>query len=367
MLDIFLRILSVVGILLLATIGLLLVAILLALFFPVTYRMSGKKTADELVFMAKADWLFGLLRLRYRYPEPGKMTVKLLWFTIYEPGEEVEGSGSEQKADGKKAGKQHKNKKDREKTVTGTEAPESNTASENNIASESSTASEETGGKDSPDTGQETIQSTKKAEEAETAQAETENGERPEEEFGSWISKKIAKIQYTIRSIYDKIKKIWQNISYYQELFTDRETKQLLSYVMLRVNKILKNLRPRKLKAEILFGTGAPDTTGYAYGVYGMLMPILGPSVLVTPDFQRAVLEGNFQASGFTTLSVLLGQVLQVIRDKRLKQFLNRLKYPGAAQESEAKNEELQKQEGHKISGPKTKKRNQKRKTKNKK
>ena len=319
MLAIFLRILSVVGILLLVIMGLLFAAILLALFFPVTYRVSGKKSPDELVFIAKANWLFGLLRLRYKYPEPGKMTVKLLWFTLYESNED---SDSTQEADREKAGKKHKNKRIREK-------------------SESNSVSEETGGKSSNDTMPESDQRPQEAESTEADRTEAEKEEQPEEKAGSWISQKIAKIQYTIRSIYDKIKEIWQNISYYKELFTDRETKQLLSYVMLRVNKILKNLRPRKLKAEILFGTGAPDTTGYAYGVYGMLLPILGPSVLVTPDFQRAVLEGNFQASGFTTLSVLLGQVLQVIRDKRLKRFLNKLKSPRVNQERETKNNHL--------------------------
>lgn len=320
MLDMFLRILSVAGILLLVVIGLLLVIILLALFFPVTYRVSGKKMPDELFFMAKANWLFGLLRLRYKYPEPGIMTVKLLWFTIYESNEDSE---SNQETDSKKAGEKRKNKKDIEK-------PENNSVSE------------ETDGKSSTDTLQESNQKPQETESAETDRTEAETEEQSEEKSGSWISQKIAKIQYTIRSIYDKIKEIWQNISYYKELFTDRETKQLLSYVMLRVNKILKNLRPRKLKAEILFGTGEPDTTGYAYGIYGMLMPMIGPSVLVTPDFQRAVLEGNFQASGFITLSVLLGQVIQVIRDKRLKQFLNKLKYPGAEPKRETKKESPQ-------------------------
>lgn len=301
MLDIFLEILSVVGILLLVMTGLLFAAILLVLFFPVTYRMSGKKSLDEMIFMAKASWLFGLLRLRYKYPEPGKMTVKLLWFTIYDPSED---SDSDQETDGKKDGKKRRNKKYREKVETKAEAQE--------------------------ETMSDSAQKSEKTESAETDRPEDAKEEKTEEKTGSWISQKIAKIQYTIRSMYDKIKEIWQNISYYKELFSDRETKQLLSHVMLRVNKILKHLRPRKLKAEILFGTGAPDTTGYAYGVYGMLMPMLGPSVLVTPDFQRAVLEGSFQASGFTTLSVLLGQVLQVIRDKRLKRFLNKLKSPGA-------------------------------------
>ena len=298
MLDIFLQILSVVGILLLVIVGLLLAVVVLALFFPVTYRVSGKKTVDELVVKAKANWLFGLLRMRYTYPEPGKIRVKLLWFTIYESGEDA---ASDEKTDGKKSGEnkagEKNNGKNKAEKNTSAAMPESS-SEQKDISNEKT---------DTPDTVK-------------------EEQEHLNERDGSWISQKFAKIQYTIRSIYDKIKEIWQNISYYKELLEDSESKLLLSHVILRIRKVLKSLRPRKLKAEILFGTGAPDTTGYAYGVYGMLMPMLGPSVLVTPDFQRAVFEGDFQASGFTTLAVLLWQVLRVVMDKRLKQFIDKLK-----------------------------------------
>lgn len=292
MLDIFLQILSVVGILLLVIIGLLLVVVLLVLFFPVTYRVSGKKTVDELTVKAKADWLFGLLRMRYTYPEPGKMRVKLLWFTIYESGEEA---AKDEKTEENKAGEEKAGKKMAENTASADTEPS---------AEQKDTLKEE---KDKPDTAK-------------------EEQEHPNNMDGSWISQKFKKIQYTIRSIYDKIKEIWQNISYYKELFRDSETKLLLSHVILRLRKVVKSLRPRKLKAEILFGTGAPDTTGYVYGIYAMLMPMFGPSVLVTPDFQRAVFEGDFQASGFTTLVVLIWQVLRVVMDKRLKQFMDKLK-----------------------------------------
>lgn len=291
MLDIFLQILSVIGIVLLVVILVLLTVILLLLFFPVTYQVSGRKTSEELVVKAKANWLFGCLRVRYAYPEPGKATVKLLWFTLYEMGND---GVSERKADGKNCTD---------------EAQES--------SAESSSAVQKS---DKEDTGQRVDG------QEETEQAK--DGEDSQEELQGdfWISKKITKIKYTIRSIYDKIIGIWQNISYYVELWNEENTRQLMSHVMLRVRKLLKCLRPRKLKADILFGTGAPDTTGYAFGVYGMLMPLLGPAVIVTPDFQRAVFQGNFQASGYITLFALLRQVLAVVLDKRLRLFLRKFK-----------------------------------------
>lgn len=294
MLDIFLQILSVIGILLLVIILVLLTVVLLVLFFPVTYQVSGKKSPEELVVKVRANWLFGCLRVRYAYPEPGKATVKFLWFTLYEMGED-------EAADREKAGK-----KEGKRQETG------------NIVTEQERAEKERDGQEKTEQDE--------AEQKKEEQKKAEQGSQEELQDGSWISKKISKIKYTIRSIYDKIIKIWQNISYYVELWKEENTRQLMSHVMLRVRKIIKSLRPRKLKADILFGTGAPDTTGYAYGVYGMLMPLLGPEVTVTPDFQQAVFQGSFQASGHITLFVLLRHALAVVLDRRLRLFLRKLK-----------------------------------------
>ena len=142
----------------------------------------------------------------------------------------------------------------------------------------------------------------------------------------SFILKKIRKIKYTIRSIYDKIKNIWENISCYIELLQEEETKQLFSHVIFRLGKILKNIRPRHIRGQILFGTGSPDTTGYAYGVYGMLSPFLGNKVLVTPDFSRAVLEGDIYVSGHITVFTILWNILRVLADKKLRRFINKMK-----------------------------------------
>lgn len=66
-----------------------------------------------------------------------------------------------------------------------------------------------------------------------------------------------------------------------------------------RFGHIWKRLRPRKLTVNATVGTGSPDTTGYLYGIYGMVLPKLGKGICITPDFEQAILEGEFQ--GFRT------------------------------------------------------------------
>ena len=141
------------------------------------------------------------------------------------------------------------------------------------------------------------------------------------------------KIEYKFRCIYDTIKEVWgtirekcNDLTYYIELLEDKNTRALFHHVCIRLGKVLKALKPRKYKATLLFGTGSPDTTGYAYGIYGMLSPHLGNDIFITPDFTRAVLEGNFIMSGHIMIYTILVQTLCVVRDKKLDMLLEKVK-----------------------------------------
>ena len=311
MLDVVLQILSVLGIILLVLLAILITVLLIVLFFPVVYRVQGMKDMEHMELSAKADWLFGLLRLRYAYPEPGKLTVKLLWFTVFDSLDKGEEEG--QKETPAEVRKEDIEDVSSEVTKTEEPAPKLNEHIEGGLDERQADSQEQ--------------------DDQEPDSREPVAAEEAQQNFFKKISEKIKKLKYTIKTIYDKIKRIWQNISYYVELLNDKDTKLLLSHAKLRLCKIIKSIRPRKLRADILFGTGAPDTTGYAYGVYGMLMPFLGSSVVVTPDFQQAVLEGNFMASGHVTIAVLLWQALRIALDKKLWLLLKRLKHQSAEAE----------------------------------
>lgn len=333
MLDMVLRILVVLGIILLFLLGLLLCALLLVLFFPITYRISGEKSATALSVDVRANWLFHLLRVRYAYPEPGALKVKLLWITLFDSGKKIKEQAQADEKDGKTVTVQADEKA--EKTVTAKADEKDGEAA---TSRKDADRQPETAGKSADERRPAEMHEREDHDgvvESQDITADREPDPAPEsgktvaEKVKSWIFEKIDKIKYTIRGIYDKILKIWQNISYYAELLWDEETRLLFFHVKSRLWKILKSLRPRKLKAQVLFGTGAPDTTGYAFGIYGMLLPFLGPDVAVVPDFQQAVLEGSFYAAGHTMVAVFVWHALRVLIDRRLWLFWRRLKNKG--------------------------------------
>lgn len=338
MLGIILRILPILGIIFLILLILAAVSLLLALFFPVSYHIFCSRQADGLKAVVKVRWLFGMLRARYQYPDPGRIVAKGLCFTLYD-SEFPAPKGEDAKQESKKTRGIRKRTDVKQTEDDGEEKAKTAAAGEGGG----------TGGPDATDEGKADLREcddTGKGEQADSGNGSGADDGRtysenydsssgnvqmePESSVGKFFQK-IEKIKYTIRSICDKIKEIWENISYYIELLQEESTKELFADVSLSVGKLLRCIRPRRIRAEILFGTGSPDTTGYVYGLYCMLAAFVRQGkVCVTPDFENAVFRGEMEISGHVTLWVLLVNGVKLALDKRLKRFVRKLRKTNA-------------------------------------
>lgn len=314
MLTVILKILSILGILLLVVLGVLLLAILLVLFVPVTYRVradrqeavpdetpdgDGRPAASPLMHIAvKADWLLGVLRVRFMYPDPGTVKVKALCFTLFDSG----------------AG--HKTTETRKKTA-GQGKP-----SEQKDEAGQEQASGQKKAEGPPPAAQQRVYGADRDEKTSFGEKSRPKQEPKQNEKQNIIEK----IRYTFRRICAKIKELWENFAYYKEVLLCEDTRGLAQHALMRTGKVLKSIRPRKLRADILFGTGSPDTTGYAFGIYGMLCSWLGKGVTVTPDFERAVLAGELDAAGHITIFQLLWHGLRLVTDRRLRELVDKLR-----------------------------------------
>ncbi|MBR1931264.1 MAG: hypothetical protein IJ833_07315 [Lachnospiraceae bacterium] len=280
MLAVLLKILSIIGIALLVLLGIVLVLLVLVLFVPVTYRACGRKNTEVMACNAQVRWLFGFLRGVAEYKERFGIRAKILCFTIYD-------------SQRKQEPRQLKPKRTKIKQT------------------ESS--------------GEEKITEVEKREEETPSQADDAREEALSGNSSRDLSK-LEKIRYTIHSIYDKIRDISEDIGYYKSILDDRDTRKLLDHVFFRLGKVLKALKPGKCKADILFGTGSPDTTGYVFGAYGMVSPHLGEEIVVTPDFTQAILEGEFEIAGRVMVFTILVQAIKILLDRRLWMVLDKIK-----------------------------------------
>lgn len=324
MLTILLKILSILGILLLVLLGLLLLVILTVLFVPITYRVKADKQ-DKLHIAAGLNWLLGVVRVRFFYPVPGNVTVKVLCFKVFDSA-----SGSAEPPEAPDDEKETASRAEESGTSGGAAADRRNAGNEADRAQRTErqdTAARDMAAQDTT-TQDMTTQATQDAEtQDEAAQNKTAREKSAQQNSGMSENRgPIEKLQYTFRNICDRIKDIRENIAYYREILLSEDTKGLLNHAFLRLGKILKSIRPRKLKADVRFGTGSPDTTGYAFAVYGILCPYLGKEVLLVPDFENAVLEGEFYAAGHITVFRILWNGLMLVMDKRLRELISKLR-----------------------------------------
>ena len=289
---------------------------MLVLFFPIFYDAFGLRSTDiPGMVRLKAGWLLGLLRVRFTWPEEdSRIQVKLLFFTLYDS-----------KAPKEKA---HADKK------------EAKTDSEEDKPSSSQTAYERLKHMTSEETQQIKNEKDTGAAQSKVSNQETVHAKHSTETFSASSADRTSifdkilnlyhRFRYTISHLCATIKKLKGQADYYLALLQEEETRQLFSHVKLRIFKVFRSIRPRKVKGHITFGTGSPDTTGYGMAVYGMLSPLLGKDILVTPDFEDACLYGEVRLKGHITIGVLLFQGLRLLLDKKLRRFIKKMKQGGS-------------------------------------
>lgn len=269
---------AVVGRILLGILILLPVILLLILFFPFSYRLEGKKTPDSFSAGVRVAWLFGLVRLLFLYPEPGKLQMQIAFITL-------------RKFQRKRGGgiSRRKSPENKEESASGP-----GTVREDSEMADAVPSREVSDPEESPKTS-----------EKETEQKDTEKKKNKNKKKASFSD---------IRS------KIRSEAEFYLGLWGQDATKALVAEMFLRLGRIVKNVFPVKVRGRLLFGASSPDITGYVYAGYSILSTKFPRrfSLAFEPDFQKEVLEGDILIAGRVMLFTVLWNSLRILLDKRL-------------------------------------------------
>lgn len=295
MISIFLTILKITGIVLLSLLLLLVTVLLLILFVPVRYRVSGfRKQGDEVpVNVAlKVTWFLHIVNVAFRYPEEAFIKVRLFCFTIFSTDKE-------------QTGKKKKEQKDlSEEAIDKEEKPKTVTA------------------------GEETDHLEEELKEKEEA---FEKEDDPK--ISNFIKKLFSilkNIKYTICQIYGKIKHIIKNIRYYIRILKSDTFKRAWSFCSREVFILLKSILPRKFSADFVVGTGDPASTAQILSIQGILYPLVGEHINITPDFEHSIVEGNFFVKGKITVWRILLTAVRVYFNRDLRRVIRLFKKEAA-------------------------------------
>lgn len=369
MLQIIWMICKIILLVILILLGLILTILLIVLFVPVRYKINAAYS-DELELDGTVSWLFHIIHVRARMNGDKKQyKLRLFGKTIYDSlwpesrrkkrkkhndGYKVKAAKAEKKAANKA------NKKIDKITNVNNETNKNDVTDENNTTNENNT----TTGKTENDllqnskvsssdyilehnnnldgTEQDIINNSAtlydeydiiREEEAKNSDGE---GHAKNKKGLSKLLTKItaklkaffAKVLSVIRKIKEKIINIFKSLAnikrklkLIKEFIRDEVNKEGLRVVFGSAKKLIKHILPKRFRANVVFGTGDPCSTGQALGVAGLLYGIYGDNVHITPDFENKVIEGDLYAKGRIRLVTVLIIVIKLIFDKRFKRL----------------------------------------------
>ena len=257
MLHILFLILKIIGMILLAILGILILLLCTVFFVPANYFVQAKTEdgSKELSFEAKAHWFLHLFTAYYIYKDKqSDWQVRIGWKT-FNHKDHVESTRSEMKDDD---------------------------VLEEDIEP----------GERSDDSDEQKLEG--KAEALEDGTETNTKTSEKECKKQSWFKK----IKCTIVKICDKIKLLWETKEKVTSFLTDDVHVEAFKIVKKEFGILARHLRPRRIKGFVRFGFEDPYRTGQVLAGLSILYPFYGENVDIYPDFEQKILEGDLYIKG---------------------------------------------------------------------
>lgn len=332
MLHIIFLILKILGWILLGILALVLILFGILLLNPVKYKLNGScdGTLESLSANAVVRWLFHLIAAEAEYKEGElKWHLRIAWKTFSSDGEEAEEktATSPKKSSSKNTSKTSRQKQLKQKVekenvkelvVPSSQASAQQAASEVKSLPESKkTVSEKQEQQNSKKQMTQTADSPKQKKLE--VQEEKDLFERIYDRLTSPFRKLIQKIKYTFQKICDKVKILIKKKERLQAFLAYEIHKNAFAKAVKELKRLLKFLKPKKIKADIEFGFSDPAWTGYMLAFLGMAYPFLGEYTEFRPDFEKKVLKGVGYMEGKIRSIYFLIPALHLLLDKNVR------------------------------------------------
>ncbi len=306
MLSVVLWVLKLMGSILLAILGLLLLIVLLVLFGAIRYRGEGSFLEKRFKGSVRISWLFPVFAFQGSWQEDGfHGAIRILGIRIWNseaPKPEAERPEEEEAEDEGTA------------LEGGEETEEEPLLHVQEAVSPLEEKSEET---DSP-SGER--QETEKTNEWETAKAKTADGKKKKRKLS--LEAIFQKIRFSFQRICDKLRTAKENWNRVKGWIEEEENQKSVKLVISQIKKGVKHIAPRKGQGNITFGLEDPYMTGVILKYAALFYPLYGEYLEVTPVFDRNILEGSGWLRGRVRIGILAGCILRLLWDRNIRKIV---------------------------------------------
>ena len=346
--SVVLLILKIIGIVLLSLIGLCMLLMLLIFLWPFSYRVKAHKDAEVFNASARILWLLGLLTATVTYDGEAKLVIRVIGIPVYKmqlyPTEKKETAESEEdflgdaetapvdgsdvaNAESSEIGENALNTtNDEAAEQTADSELEDNYISENEFFDDSFEDSEMLSEEDIDREIEERL--------ADTSEEDAFDKLPLGKKIKAFIRKikelilkclDIAPANLKLASIDDfikKVKKKYKEAKYYYKLIQHPCIQPAIKKLWKVGKKLMKHVMPRRLKANIEFGSGDPASTMKVYGYYCMIYPFYGKHIKFTPDMENKVLNLDAKLTGRVQIFRMMWAGWTLFADRNIRKLI---------------------------------------------
>lgn len=288
--SVILFILKLIGIILLVLLGIIVTLLILVLFVPIRYDVSGE-LETEIAVHVKVTWLLHLISFVLDYEKGETVTCLRIM-------------GIRKKAKAKSALEEEAWEDELENTT------EDETDEE---------FVDETERQPEPAL-------TDKAENTETDNAQAD-GDITKVTFIERIRSRIQAFGESVKKLKGAAGQLSGKLSAIKEIITDEANQSVVQAVFFELGYCLRHFKFRKLVTDLRFSTGDPAKTGQTLGVL-CLFPILYQyQVNIFPDFEadEFYIKGTFEIKGHVRAVHLLAVLLRLWKKKEVRALVKKL------------------------------------------
>jgi hypothetical protein len=339
MLAIIWFILKLIGIILASVLGIFIILILIILFVPILYRVDGKKEED-IQLDAKISWLLHILYCHITYIE-NKFTIRLRIFgKVFYDNNRINEPKKKKKKVPKKKIRNRNNNKNRDNNKKRDEPVAKNKVNYETLEINIEDKAENQSSQSLNINNITNINTHTKIEDENKEiikEIDTQNiidsnktgffykiKQFWRKLIGIPIKIKgmILRLYHRIKNIINKVAVLWNKWEKVKAFLHDDINKNGLLKIWRSLKKILKHIRPKKLRVQLEFGTGDPCLTGQMLGVMAVFYGYYGKAIQIIPNFENEIIEGTLQCKGSIRLFTLLIICIKLILDKNFRRLI---------------------------------------------
>ena len=347
--SVVLLILKIIGIVLLSLIGLCMLLMLLIFLWPFSYRVKAYKDAEVFNASARILWLLGLLTATVTYDGEAKLVIRVIGIPVYKvqlyPTEKKETAKAEEDflGDEESVSEGGSDVANAESSEDGENAVNSENTADDEVADKTVSSELEDNYVSENEFFDDSFEDSEMlSEEDIDREIEERLADTSEEDafdklpLGKKIKAFIRKIKelilkcrekcYNIKGSIDdfikKAKKKYKEAKYYYKLIQHPCIQPAIKKLWKVGKKLMKHMMPRRLKANIEFGSGDPASTMKVYGYYCMIYPFYGKHIKFTLDMENKVLNLDAKLTGRFQIFRMMWAGWTLFADRNIRKLI---------------------------------------------